>query len=156
MTYAKEIKGTWYGVEIPAWLRVFDCRQSDEDMSESRAPWTVTTSTGEHRPLLWSGERAEVDCGLRTKDDRHATTPHSCQAYTDFRKANDATCAKYVREMIVEAERERAVYEKAKANPKADKGHGGSCYYMPVFAYLANYGWGVTADQRTMVVEPFQ
>lgn len=158
MGYAKEITGEWYGVKIPAWLRVFDVRCSEEDLfaDSSRAPWTIETKEGPKRPLLWSGERAEVDCGLRTATERHATTPVSGSHYRDLRTADEAYCAETVRKMIAEAERLRAVYEAAKAAAKPNKNHGGSCYYMPVFVSLANYGWGVTCDERTMVVEYFQ
>ena len=144
MTYAKEIRGTWFGVAIPVWLRAFDCRAPDEEIAP-KAPWGAT---------LWSSERAEVDLGLRTEHDRFGTAPFSCSTYTDTRKADEQELARQVRDMIKRAAEMRAEYHAADAN-RARKGEGGSCLYQPVAVTLSNFGWSVICDERTMIVRRF-
>jgi len=141
MGYAIEVIGTWYGIEIPSWLRAFDCRANDAATS----PWGTS---------LWSSERAEVDMGLRTATSRNATTPVSCSTYTDARRADDAELARQVTRMVEEATRIRAEYLAAKDRP-AQPGSGGSCLYLPVAVCMANYGWSVVCDERTMIVRAF-
>jgi len=144
--YSKEITGgSWYGVSIPEWLRVFDCRSSDDDIAP-KAPW------GEH---LWSSERAEVDVGLkRGYGDNDATCVVSCSTYVDARKADEKELARQVSDMVREATRLREEYLKGKEKP-AKKGDGGSCLYMPVCITLANYGWSVISDRSTQIVRAF-
>ncbi len=145
MAYAKEVTGAWFGVTIPAWLRVFDCRADSSDIAP-RSSWGSS---------LWSSERAEVDLGLRTATERNATTPVSCSTYVDARRADDAELAQQVTRAIAEATRLRDEYETAKAKP-AKPGSGGSCLYLPVAVSIANFGWSVISDERTRIVRAFE
>ena len=144
-TFAVEIKeASWYGVDLPRWIRVFDCRCAKGTEFSAKAPWGAT---------LMGSERAEVDMGLRgeTWDERHATTPMSCSTYIDARTCDESELRKQVSDMVREAARMRDTYLKAKENP-AKEGEGGGCNYMPVGIALSNFGWSIIADTRTCVV----
>lgn len=143
--YSIEIKGSWFGVAIPAWLRVFDVRGTDADLGH-KSPWGST---------LWSSERAEVDLGLRGEQVRNATAPVNCSTYTDARTAPQEELARQVADMIQAADKLRLEYQAA-THHLALQGQGGSVLYLPVAVYLANYGWGVIADKRTQIVRSFQ
>jgi len=144
MLYAIEIKDReWYGVKIPKWLRVFDCR-GDEIL---KAPWGHT---------LWSSEKAEVDLGLRTETDRFGTTPLRCSTYIDSRTAAETELTRQVTDMVKEAKQIRVQYLDAKKNPGEDKGHGGSGYYMPIAIAMSNFGWNVICDERISATKFFQ
>lgn len=133
--YAKEVELTgsrcWYGVGVPAWLRAFDCR------GEPLAG-----------PYMGS-EKAEVALGLRVGDERHGTTPLSCQTYIDARTAGVEELRRQVTDMVREAERFKAEYDQA---PTVDQGHGGSCLHLPVALCMSNFGWSILCDRRTMRV----
>jgi len=117
--YAKEHVGEWYGVPIPGWLRVFDCRASDEEITPT-APWGAA---------LWSSERAEVDLGLRRGyADSDATNPVSCHTYIDARTASKEEIRAQLRRMIEAA---------TSARPQG-----------VVAVALGNFGWTVIADRR--------
>ena len=66
MHYAIEIVGSFLGVAIPAWLRVFDCRKPIGEEFSAKAPWTYTYEGKTFSPTLLGSETAEVDLGLRT------------------------------------------------------------------------------------------
>ena len=134
MSHAKEVTGKWFGVEIPVWLRAFDCRGE---------PFAG--------PYMGS-EKAEVDLGLRGGDDRHGTTPMSCQTYIDARTADEVELRRQVTDMVREAEKMKKAYDAA---PTKDQGHGGSCLYLPVAICMSNFGWGVLCDRRTQRVRYF-
>lgn len=131
------------GVEIPAWIRVFDCRAPDVDIAP-RAPWG---------PCLWGSERAAVDLGLRGQGFQHDTTPMSCSGTGDLRKASDAEIARHLTNAFQEADKLRALWEKARTCKRGNQ--GGSCFYQPVAVTISNYGWGVMCDERTMAVQYF-
>jgi hypothetical protein len=133
----------WHGVEIPEWLRVFDCRGDEIP----KASWG---------PALFSSEKAEVDLGLRSEKDRFGTTPLSCQTYQDSRTAVESELARQVTDMVKEATRLRDQYLEAKQNPGEDKGLGGSGYYLPVAIAMSNFGWDVICDTRVSVTKFFQ
>ena len=139
MTYSKEITDReWYGVKIPRWLRVFDCR-GDGTVKAWRT--------------LWASEAAEVDLGLRTETESHATTPVSGSGYADMREYEpDAKLA--VARMVQEAKKLRLAYTEALGKPPTE-GDGGSCHYPPVAVALCNFGWSVIADRRVCVVRRF-
>lgn len=142
--YSKEIRGAWSGVQIPDWLRVFDCRNADGE-AWVKTPWGST---------LLGSERAQVDLGLRTAEGSHATMLLSCSTYIDARTAGEAEIGKQLRDGIKEAEKFRAEYEAAKKR-RAKPGDGGSCLYMPVAFALSNFGWCIISDERTMIVRAF-
>lgn len=143
--YAKEItEKTWFGVEIPEWLRAFDCRANDDEIAP-KSPWGT---------CLWSSERAAVDLGLRTKEECFDTRPLSCSTYTDARTASENELRRQVADMVKEATRLRDEYEHAKQH-RAGKDEGGSCLYQPVAICLSNFGWSVLSDTRTQVVRRF-
>ena len=142
--YAIEIsEREWHGVEIPEWLRVFDCRGDD----------LVKASWGH---VLWSSEKAEVDLGLRSDKDRFATTPLSCSTYIDSRTAVESELARQVANMVAEATRLRDQCLEAKQSPGEDKGFGGSGYYLPVAIAMSNFGWDIICDRRISVTKFFQ
>ena len=145
MTYAKEITGgIWYGVEIPEWLRAFDCREAD-DAETARTPQGRT---------LWSSERASADLGLRGDGFYFDTCPVACSTYIDARKADDEELARQVRGMVdaaMKVRNERIEAEKHVAGPK----EGGSVLYHPVAIALCNFGWSVICDERTRIVRAF-
>jgi hypothetical protein len=132
----------WYGVKIPSWLRVFDCRGEDLVI----APWGS---------VLWSSKRAEVDLGLRTEKDRFGTTPLSCSTHIDSRTASESELTRQVADMVKEATKLRDQYLEAKKNPGKDKWFGGSGYYLPVAIAMSNFGWNVICDKRTSVTKFF-
>lgn len=136
MGYANEIKGPWFGVEIPAYLRCFDCRG--------------TELVG---PYL-SSERAEADLGLYVGDERYGTTPVSCHTYLDARTASDELLAKQVQDMVRESERLNQEYESCVETK--DTGKGGSCFYRPLALCMSNYGWSVLCDRRTVRIRHFK
>jgi hypothetical protein len=143
--YANEVTGgMWYGVTLPSWLRAFDCRADMSDFAPESS-WGAP---------LFGSQRAEVDMGLRTKDDRFACTPISCQTYIDARKADMQELCRQVTDMVNSATGLRADYESAKAAAK-EPSNGGSCYYMPVAICLSNFGWSIMCDNRTVVVRSF-
>lgn len=85
MQYAIEIVGSFLGVTIPTWLRVFDCRRPI-DSTFVRAPWSYTGEDGTVHPIhLLGSETAEVDLGLRGDGIYHGTTPTSGSGYGDTR-----------------------------------------------------------------------
>ena len=140
--FSKEVKGSWwYGVELPAWLRAFDCRATDAEIAP-KSPWGTS---------LWGSERAEVDLGLRSDGVYNATTPMSCSTYTDARRANDADLSKQVADMVKAATELYTEYQAAEHKP----GNGGSCLYCPVAIVMSNYGWSVVSDQRQCKIRPF-
>lgn len=144
--YSVEYIGEWAGVEIPEWLRAFDCRASEE-FEGRKAPW------GES---LWGSERAAVDCGLkRGYGSNDATYPVSCSTYVDARKCNESEIAKQLRDGIKEATKLRAEYEAAKKAAPDPKG-GGSCLYPPVAFALSNFGWSIISDQSKCIVRAFK
>jgi len=145
MTYAKEIKGEWYGVAIPSWLRAFDCRE-DDAAPAPRTSWGAR---------LWSTDRATVDMGLRGEGFSYDTRPLSCSTYIDARRADKEELARQVRRMIEAAEKLRAERIEAESRP-AKPGKGGSVLYHPVAIAMANYGWAVISDQRTAFVRGFE
>ncbi len=129
--YAKEIVGTWCGVEIPPWLRAFDCRTDDPPT----APW------GE---ILFSAETAEVDLGLKTgrgSGDATMMLSTSGRSYIDV-----TDLAETVHKMITEAKRFLREYEHALCHPPKDE--GGSGHYKPVAIEISNHGWSVIGDRR--------
>jgi hypothetical protein len=145
MGFSTEVIGTFAGVAIPAWLRVFDCRASDTDAG-ARSPWGTS---------LYGSERAAVDIGLRTGNGEYNdTTPISCSTYIDARTADEAEIARQLRDGLKEAAKLLAEFEAAKAKP-AKPGDGGSCLYRPVAFCLSNYGWSIMSDAREKVVRAF-
>lgn len=138
-TFSLEIKGEWFGIAIPEWLRAFDCRSSDKE-SFPKTSWGRS---------LVATERAQVDLGLQTEHCNNAATLVGCHTYTDARRANEAELRRQITNMIEEAEKCRLAYIKAQNNPSND---GGGCYYMPVGIALCNYGWTVIGDEKTCVV----
>lgn len=147
MKYATEVTGgIWYGVTLPEWLRFFDCRASEEWLPP-KAPW------GES---LWSGERAQVDLGLkRGYGENDATVLVSCQTYIDSRSCCHQELARQVNDMVVAADRFRREYEENKLKV-AKPNEGGSCFYLPIAAELSNFGWGIIADKRSCIVVAFR
>jgi hypothetical protein len=142
--YAIEItEREWYGVKIPKWLRVFDCRGDDI----VKAPWGRA---------LWSCEKAEVDLGLLSKDNDFTSNPLSCSTHIDSRTAPESELTRQVTDMVKEARRLRVQYLDAKKDPGEDKGHGGSGYYLPVAIALSNFGWNIICDRRESVTKFFQ
>lgn len=133
--YAIEVKGEWFGVVLPPWLRAFDCR------GEALAG-----------PYMAS-EKAEADLGLRTVNDRHGVTPMSCQTYIDARTATEEELRRQVTDMIKEATRIKKEYDAA---PTEDAGLGGSCLYLPIAICMSNYGWSVLCDRRTQRTRHFK
>jgi hypothetical protein len=141
--YAIEItEREWYGVKIPTWLRVFDCRGD-----ELPKAWKRT---------LWSSDRAEVDLGLLTEKDRFATTPLSCSTYIDSRTCAEAELTRQVTDMVKEATFLLEQYLDAKENPGENREHGGSGFYQPVAIALSNFGWNVICDVRLSATKFFQ
>ena len=145
MPFSIEITGTFAGVKIPAWLRVFDCRASDADAG-ARSPWGTS---------LYGSERAAVDMGLRAPGEYNDTTPISCSTYIDARTADEAEIARQLRDGLKEAAKLLAEFEAAKASSKGKPANGGSCLYRPVAFCLSNYGWCVLSDAREKVVRAF-
>ena len=140
--YSIEITNrTWYGVTIPEWLRVFDCRGDDIP----RSPWGTS---------LFSGERAAVDMGLRTEKEKYDGHPSSCSTYIDSRTAPESELVRQVTDMVKEAERILLEFRDAQERP-AKPGAGGSCFYLPVAICLANYGWSVMVDERVKAIRTF-
>lgn len=133
----------WYGVKVPKWLRVFDCRGAELP----KTPWGYT---------LFASEKAEVDLGLRSETDSFGATPISCSTYIDSRLAAEAELIRQVTDMVQRARQLRLQYLAAKKNPGEDKGHGGSAYYLPVAVTLSNFGWSVLCDRRVSVTKFFQ
>jgi len=142
--YSKEIKGSWFGVTIPEWLRAFDCRSSEDDIAP-RTPWGS---------YLWSSERAAVDLGLRAEGVYNDTTPVGCSTYIDARTAPEEELRRQVENMVAEATRLREEYLEGKKFPDTE-GQGGSCLYMPVAVCLSNFGWSVLADRTQGIVRRF-
>lgn len=137
---AIEVKGSWFGVEIPSWLRAFDCR-------------------GEALATPYKGsEKAEVDLGLRSLKGEsywaHGTTPLSCQTYIDARTADEVELRRQVTDMVKEATKFKKEYD-AVGNV-ADKGLGGSCFYLPIAICMSNFGWSILCDRRSQRVRHFQ
>lgn len=147
MGYSKEITGIVFDVSLPDWLRFFDCRASEKELFPE-APWTNMYG----KVILFGSERAEVDLGLRTKDDRFGTTPTSCQTYVDARVCDSNELSRQVADMVQAATKLRQDWIEAAKHPSAD---GGSCYYKPVAICLSNYGWNVLCDTRTKRVRAF-
>ena len=148
MKYATEITtGEWYGVAIPAWLRAFDCRQDE-----------TTTNPDWHGRMLWSSERAAVDCGLIEWDDAgtvdYSTTPESTRTYVDARTAPDEELASQVRNLVDSAQRMRAHYAEA-SERRARPGEGGSVVYTPLAICISNFGYSVLCDRRTGITRRF-
>jgi hypothetical protein len=146
--YSTEVKGEWYGVTIPPWLRAFDCRCEAGKEFSYISPWGAT---------LMGSERAEVDVGLRgaSYDDCHGTSPTSCQTYIDARTASEDELRKQVSDMVREATKLRDEYLHQATLPETP-GQGGSCYYMPVLVALSNFGWSIVSDRRQCVVRSYQ
>lgn len=145
MPFSKEIVKVWYGVEIPEWLRAFDCRQ-DESNDLPKSSWGIT---------LYSSEKAEVDLGLFSERENHSTIPQSCRTYIDSRSAHNEELTRQVKDMIRTAETMKLEYDKAKASKK-NSPHGGSTCYMPVAITMSNFGWSVIADKRISATKWFQ
>lgn len=141
--YAKEVKGEWFGVKIPEWLRAFDCRSLDEE-GIPRTPWGTT---------LYSSERAAYDLGLRGQGRWDDTTLVSCQTYIDSRTAPEEELRSQITRMVRDAEKYRREYEEGQKYPS--NGQGGTCLYMPLAICLSNYGWSIIADRRTQIVRRF-
>jgi hypothetical protein len=141
MTFAKEIKGSWFGVTIPDYLRAFDCR-GDE---------TPVTSWGH---TLFGSDKAGVDLGLRKENESFSTTPISCSTYVDARTANDAELARQVKNMLGAVDALKLRYEDAVAHP-APKGQGGGAEYLPVAIEMSNFGWSVIADKRIYAIKSY-
>jgi len=147
--YATEVVGMWYGVEIPGWLRAFDCRAALGEECNAVGPDGTT---------LYGSERAAWDCGLRVIDgscrsERFDTSPTSCQTYIDARTAPVEELRKQVSDMVREATKLRDEYLRMASKPATD---GGGCYYMPVLIEMSNFGWSVVSDRRTCVVRSYQ
>lgn len=145
--YATEVTSKeWYGVTLPKWLRLFDCRSSDS-WDAPKAPW------GEN---IYGGDRAQMDLGLKRGyyEDNDATTLTSCSTYIDSRTACMGELARQVSDMIEAAERFRRDYEKSQSKI-AKPGEGGSCLYLPVAAEMSNFGWSIIADKRSCIVVSF-
>lgn len=149
MGYAKEVIRVWYGVELPEWLRAFDCRAENKDIAPE-APWTNMYG----KVILWGSERAEVDLGLRSREESHGTTPISCQTYLDARKASESELRSQVLDMVSSAWRLRREWLSAKEH-QAAPGEGGGCCYQPVAICMSNFGWSIICDRRTQVVRRF-
>ena len=152
MSYAIEIVGSFLGVSIPAWLRVFDCRKPIDEVSVL-APWTYTKKDGTVLPIhLFGSETCEVDLGLRGDGFSHGTTPTCCSGYGDTR-TNEAEAHLAVTNMIECAIQHHEKWLWANAQPKSTD--GGGCYYQPIAVALCNYGWSVIADGRHYVVPQY-
>jgi hypothetical protein len=149
MLYATEIKGEWFGVSIPPWLRAFDCRQ-ELDLPWARAPWGAA---------LLSGEKAEVDLGLHGVDQvghfSHATTPRSCLTHLNALTADSLELTRQVTDMVSEAARMHDEYHKIKRSRKRPGLHGGEAVYLPIAVEMSNFGWSIICDRRISVTKYF-
>jgi hypothetical protein len=139
------------GVEIPSWLKAFDCRwPEDEDLPKDPSG-TYT---------MYGSERAEYALGLRGAGENYfdyASEPSSIQGYCDTRKECwEDEASSYVRRMIESAEEERAKYLACDNPANIDRGHGGSGYYIPVAIALCNFGASLICDRRDYKVQYFQ
>ncbi len=148
MPYATEIKGSFHGVAIPTWLRVFDCRQPI-GAEFVLAPWTVTLFGKECRVSLLGSELAEVDLGLRSKEDRHAANPSSCSGYGDAR-ISESEAAAMLLDALAAARGHQKEWEWASTRPRRQD--GGQAHYQPIAIALCNFGWSVIADSRNYLI----
>lgn len=142
MKYAIEIMDKeWYGVKIPSWLRVFDCRGTD-------------TPTSPEGYTMFGSEKACYDLGLRNESYYYDSTPWHCSTYTDSRTASEDELKNQVTDMVTAAKSSMKEYRDALKKP-AEEGQGGSCYYLVVGVAISNYGWAVIADTRQKAVRGF-
>lgn len=132
----------WYGVKIPKWLRVFDCRGDDIP----RRPNGVA---------IYSSEKAAYDTGLRTDTEWNDGTPVSMQTHWDSRTAPSEELTRQVTAMVAEAKSLKREYDKALKTPPPP-GESGSLFFKVVCVALSNYGWCVLVDQRCQAVRPFK
>lgn len=154
------------GVRLPRSVPVFDVR-TFHGLDGALAPWEVTLPEREvwgetapavtYRPRLYAGERAEVALGLRGPRPAaesldglpgtfyHAASPLFGSGYACKSEGDYAAALKRIRSALAEVWR---AYRAAKRDPGANAGHGGAVHYKPVGAYVANYGWGVLADEK--------
>lgn len=143
--YSKELTGEAFGVKIPSWLRVFDCR--GEAMADKLPNGIV----------LFGSEKAAYDLGLRTVGpyEHNDATPLSCNTYIDARDCPESELKRQLESGIKEATRFLTSYQDALANP-AKEGEGGGCYELPVAIALCNFGWSIITDRRQRAVKAFQ
>jgi hypothetical protein len=153
MQYAIEIVGSFLGATIPSWLRVFDCRKPIGQEFAVKAPWTYTVDGKTFNPTLLGSETAEVDLGLRSENDRFATTPSSGSGYGDTR-VSESEARAAVSAMLRAAHQRQAEWERVSALPAST--NGGGVYYKPIAVALCNYGWSLICDERISRVVAFK
>lgn len=126
--HAIEIKSRhWYGVPIPRWLRVFDCRGE--------------ALTGAYM----ASDKAAADLGLLG----HATTPVHQYVGVDSRTADEGELAGQVTRMVASARELRRGHQSCARAGNLDRGLGGQVFCLPVAICLSNFGWDVLCDRRT-------
>lgn len=138
-----------WSVDIPPWLRVFDCRAAEGMEFANKSPWGT---------ILMGSERAEVDLGLRGQNFWHSSRPSSCSTYTDSRTCPESELTRQLTDAVSDATRLYNEYQDALAKTKApdyQKPDGGSCLYLPVAIAISNYGWAIISDNRACVVRGF-
>ena len=144
MSFSTEIKGSFCGVNIPGWLRFFDCRWPD-DKDFPKTPYGAS---------LMGYEKAAFDIGLLSQNERNAVTPISCTTYVDHRTANHKLMQPIIINMIdsvIKLNDEFLLLKEKKLKAK----NGGQAIYQPMFVALSNFGWTIVADRRNYVIRPF-
>jgi hypothetical protein len=143
MTYSVElIDRKVFGVRIPEWLRVFDCRGEIMRTESNRA--------------LYSSDKATWDLGLDSDTECNSSCPISCSTHIDSRSCDESELARQMADMVSHAKKAMTSYVEAVNMPGDDKGHGGTGHDKPIAIALSNYGWSVICDRRLSATKFFR
>lgn len=137
MSHSKEIKGEWFGVSIPQWLHVFDCRQSPD--KGIVAPYKIE-------------DEVEKVLGLKADGKSHTNVPHFCTCYGNLLNCSESELKRQIISALHIADGLRLEYERAVA-PPTDK--GGHACYLPLAITFNNYAWSILADRRVYRLQAF-
>lgn len=147
MNYSIEHIDNWFGVELPDWIRFFDCRTCESlNCRQEESQLYQKTPEGN---TLWSSERAAYDLGIYP----HVASMLSCDPGYDLRKSEKEVirALKGAIEKVVEFKKE---YKEAFEKGMSDD--GGSVIYDPMAICISNFGWSIIADRRSFMVRAFK
>ena len=146
MPNCEKLTGYFAGVRLPRSVPVFDVRDyhAEDTIVKCLAP------SGKYALSLYSSERAWFLLG----DVTGYTTPMSCSTYLDARTCSETELARQVKGIRHQVAIMWREYRKA-LHRLAKPGDGGSCVHRPALAYIANYGWGISAKRDGYLVAQF-